>query len=230
MDDLSRRAVLGGAVAAAAAAIWTEPLRAQFVWQKGDWHSDEFEKLVHSKRHVKVALHTEAIGDGRLLRMPRNCLNGLHFGHGLPLDQIQIVLALNGRANLINYSDEMWQKYRLGEFATLKDPKTGQPAVRNIFYVKKSGYTSDDPSNDDSLYQDGSIQALQGRGIVFISCHTAVEEAAAALVKQSNLSVSPEDVAKDMVAHALPGVIVVPALASAMAILQSVGNFGYMEA
>jgi hypothetical protein len=230
MNELSRRAVLGGAVAAAAAAIWTEPLRAQFVWQKGDWHSDEFEKVVHSKRQIKLALHTDAIGDGRLLRMPRNCLNGLHFGHGLPLDQIQIVLALNGRANLINYSDEMWQKYRLGEFAQLKDPKTGQPAVRNIFYTKKAQYTSEDPSNDDSLYQDGSILALQGRGIQFISCHTAVEETAAALVKQNSLSVSPEDVAKDLVAHALPGVIVVPALASAMAILQSIGNYGYMEA
>jgi hypothetical protein len=230
MDELSRRAVLGGAVAAAAAAIWTEPLRAQFVWQKGDWHSEEFDKLAHSPRRVKLALHTDTIGDGRLLRMPRNCLNGLHFGHGLPLDQIQIVLALNGHANLINYSDEMWQKYRLGEFAPLKDPKTGQPAVRNIFYTKKAQYTSDDPSNDDSLYQDGSIQAQQGRGIQFISCHTAVEEAAAALVKQNNLSVSPEEVAKDFVAHALPGVIVVPALAAAMAILQSVGNYGYMEA
>jgi hypothetical protein len=230
MDELSRRAILGGAVAAAAAAIWTEPLRAQFVWQKGDWHSEEFDKLVHSSRRVKVALHTDTIGDGRLLRMPRNCLNGLHFGHGLPLDQIQVVLALNGHANLINYSDEMWQKYKLGEFAPLKDPKTGQPAVRNIFYTKKAQYTSEDPSNDDSLYQDGSIQAQQGRGIVFISCHTAVEEAAAALVKQNNLSVSTEEVAKDLVAHALPGVIVVPALASAMAILQSVGNYGYMEA
>ena len=230
MDELSRRAILGGAVAAAAAAIWTEPLRAQFVWQKGDWHSNEFDKIVHSSRRIKVALHTDTIGDGRLLRMPRNCLNGLHFGHGLPLDQIQIVLALNGRANLINYSDEMWQKYRLGEFAPLKDPKTGQPAARNIFYTKKDKYGSDDPSNDDSLYQDGSVQALQGRGIAFISCHTAVEEAAQALVKQYNLSVSTEDVAKDLVAHALPGVIVVPALAAAMAVLQSVGNYGYMEA
>jgi len=231
MDEISRRAVLGGAVAAAASALWTaEPLRAQFVWQKGDWHSDAFDKVVHSTRKVKLALHTDTIGDGRLLRMPRNCLNGLHFGHGLPLDQIQIALATNGKANLINYSDEMWQKYRLGEFAALKDPKTGQPAVRNIFYVKKDKYGSDDPSNDDSLYQDGSIQALQGRSIVFISCHTAVEEAAAALVKANNLSVSTEDVAKDLVAHALPGVIVVPALAAAVAILQSIGNYGYMEA
>jgi hypothetical protein len=230
MDELSRRTILGGAVAAAAAAIWTEPLRAQFVWQKGDWHSDQFEKVVNSSRRIKIALHTDAIGDGRLLRMPKNCLNGLHFGHGLPLDQIEIVLALNGRANLINYSDEMWQKYRLGEFAQLKDPQTGQPAVRNIFYTKKPKYGSDDPSNDDSLYQDGSIQALQGRGIQFISCHTAVEEAAAALVKQDNLSVTPEEVAKDFVAHAWPGVIIVPALAAAMAILQSVGNYGYMEA
>lgn len=231
MDDLSRRAILGGAVAAAASTLWpAEPLHAQFVWQKGDWHSDAFDKIVHSTRRIKIALHTDSIGDGRLLRMPRNCLNGLHFGHGLPLDQIQIVLALNGKANLINYSHEMWQKYRLGEFAALKDPMTSQPAVRNIFYERKAMYSSADPSNDDSLYQDGSIQALQGRGIQFVSCHTAVEEASQALVKQYNLSASTEDVARDLVAHALPGVIVVPALAAAVAVLQSVGNYGYMEA
>jgi hypothetical protein len=230
MDELSRRAVLGGAVATAAAAIWTEPLRAQFVWQKGDWHSDEFEKIVHSMRQIKLALHTDTAGDGRLLRMPRNCLNGLHFGHGLPLDQIQIVLALNGRANMINYNDEMWRKYRIGEWAQVKDPNTGQPALRNIFYSKKTQYTSEDPSNDDSLYQDGSIEALQGRGIQFVSCHTATEEAAAALIAQNNLPATREEVARDLVAHAWPGVIIVPALAAAMAILQSVGNYGYMEA
>lgn len=231
MDELSRRAVLGGAVAAAAAALWpAEPLRAQLVWQKGDWHSEEFDKIVHSTRKVKVALHTDTIGDGRLLRMPGNCLNGLHFGHGLPLDQIQIVLALNGRANMMNYNDEMWRKYRIGEWAQVKDPNTGQPAQRNIFYAKKAQYASEDPSNANSLYQDGSIQALQGRGIQFISCHTATEEAAAALVKQNNLSVERDEVARDLVAHAWPGVIVVPALAAAMAILQSIGNYGYMEA
>jgi hypothetical protein len=230
MDELSRRAVLGGAVAAAAAVIWNEPVRAQFVWQKNDWHAEEFNKLVHSSRRIKAVIHANAIEDGRFIRNARNCLNGLHFGHGLPVDQVQIILALNGRANMANYDDEAWRKYHIGEFAEVKDPQTGQPSLRNIFYPSKAHYASEDPSNEESVYQDASVQALQGRGVRFLSCHTATEEAARALIKQNHLSAGPEEVAKDLVAHALPGVIVVPALAAAMAFLQSEGQYGYMAA
>ena len=40
----------------------------------------------------------------------------------------------------------------------------------------------------------------------------------------------PEDVVKDIHAHAVPGVIIVPALSAALAQLQSDGRYGYMSA
>ena len=91
-------------------------------------------------------------------------------------------------------------------------------------------YSSEDPNNDDSLYQDTNIQALQSRGVRFVSCHTSTEEAARAFVKQDNLSVDSEEVAKDMVEHALPGVVIVPSLAAALAIFQCEGHYSYMAA
>jgi intracellular sulfur oxidation DsrE/DsrF family protein len=91
-------------------------------------------------------------------------------------------------------------------------------------------YTSDDPSNPDSAYQDSSVQGLQAHGVRFLSCHTSIEEAARALIKMNNLTAQPEEVVKDIQAHILPGVLLVPALASALALLQGDGHYSYMSA
>ena len=230
MESFSRRTLLGAAATAAASAVFTDPAHAQFVWQKRDWHSEEFEKLVSSPRRIKLVIHAKPIDGGRFLNNARSGLNGFRYGHGVPLEQVQLVVATNGPANMVNYDDEAWRKYRIGEFTQVQDPKTGEPALRNIFHPKKGRYSSEDPSSDDSLYQDPSVEALQGRGVRFVSCHTATEEAARALVKQNNLAADPEDVTRDLMSHASPGVILVPALTAALAILQSDGHYGYMSA
>ena len=62
----------------------------------------------------------------------------------------------------------------------------------------------------------------------FLSCHSSIEEAARALIKMNNLTVQPEEVVKDMQAHMLPGVLLVPALAAALALLQGDGHYSYM--
>ena len=234
MSELSRRSLLGGAVAAAASTMWTEPVHAQYVWQKSDWHAAEFDALTHTARRVKLVVHGFAINDGRFLKNAKNSLTGLQFGSGVAANQVQVVCALNGPANMANYTDYVWQKYRIGEWIKAEDPKTGQPAVRNIFYPSNAGspshYTSEDPSNEDSAFQDFSIQGLQARGVRFLSCHSSTEEAARSLIKQNGLTTLPEDIVKDIHAHALPGVIIVPALSAALALLQCEGHYGYMAA
>jgi hypothetical protein len=44
------------------------------------------------------------------------------------------------------------------------------------------------------------------------------------------LSSQPEDVVKDMQAHLQPGVLLVPALSAALALLQGDGHYSYMNA
>ena len=234
MNEFSRRSLLGGAVAAAASTMWNEPVHAQYVWQKPDWQAAEFESLTRVPRRIKQVVHGFGMNDARFLKNAKNSLNGLHFGAGVPLDQIQIVCALNGPANMVNYSDYVWQKYRIGEWIKENDPKTGEPSIRNFYYPSKAGpslkYTSDDPNNPDSAYQDFSVQGLQARGVRFLSCHSSIEEAARALIQKFNLTAQPEEIAKDMQAHILPGVLLVPALASALALLQGDGHYSYMSA
>lgn len=235
MSEFSRRTLLGGAVAAAAAStLWDEPVHAQYVWQKADWQAAEFDALMRTSRRIKLVVHGFGINDARTLKNAKNALNGLHFGSNIANDQVQVVCALNGPANMMNYSDYVWEKYRVGAWIKENDPKTAEPSVRNLFYPAKGGasmhYASDDPSSEESLYQDYSVQALTSRGVRFLSCHSSTEEAARALIKMNNLSAQPEDVVKDIHAHAVPGVIIVPALSAALAQLQSDGRYGYMSA
>lgn len=234
MSEFSRRILLGGAVAAAATTLWNEPIHAQYVWQKADWQAAEFDGLIRSSHRIKLVVHGFGLNDARVLKNAKNALNGLRFGSNVAADQVQLVCALNGPANMMNYSDYVWQKYRIGEWVKENDPKTGEPAVRNLFYPSPAGpslhYTSDDPSSPDSSYQDFSVQGLQARGVRFLSCHSSVEEAARALIKMNHFTEQPEEVAKDIQAHIMPGVILVPALSAALALLQSDGHYGYMSA
>src|SRR5258708_16763216 len=102
MNEFSRRSLLGGAVAAAASTMWSEPVHAQYVWQKSNWPVEEFDALTHSARRIKLVLHAFAINDSRFLKNAKNSLTGLQFGSAVPADQIQIVRALNGPTNLLN--------------------------------------------------------------------------------------------------------------------------------
>lgn len=234
MSEFSRRTLLGGAVAAAATTMWNEPVHAQYVWQKADWQAAEFDSLTHVARRIKLVVHGFGINEARVLKNAKNALNGLRFGTTVAADQVQVVCALNGPANLMNYSDYVWEKYRVGAWLKENDPKTGEPAVRNIFYPSKAGasmrYGTDDPSSEDSLYQDYSVQALQSRGIRFLSCHSSTEETARTLIKLNGLTAQPEEIVKDIHAHALPGVLIVPALSAALAQLQCDGHYAYMSA
>ena len=173
------------------------------------------------------------IGDGVFLDLIKNSLNGLEFGFGVPEKQIQIVGALHGPANLLNYDDSVWEKYGLGELFDVNDPATGKPAVRNPYYPSKEGkdlhYTSNDPDTEDSKYQDTSLQGLRARGVKFLSCHTALEGQARRVVRGRKLSVAPEEVVKDMMAHAQPGVLIVPSMVASLALLQNRGHYAYVK-
>jgi intracellular sulfur oxidation DsrE/DsrF family protein len=218
-----------GLVTVAAA---TSGANAQLVEKASEWNIAEFERLVKHPSRVKQVFDENGIGGGRFLNNVKNSLNGLHFGFNLSPTQVKIAVAMHGPANALNFDDYAWQKYRLGEWLKVEDPKTGKPAVRNPFYPSKAAprmqYTMQDPDDENSLFQDSSIQALQQRGAQFLCCHTATEEQSRALIQHFGLSQQPEAVVKDLLSHTVPGILVVPSMVAAIALLQSEGHYSYI--
>jgi hypothetical protein len=229
--ELNRRSfvgIIGGSVAAAATfSMGEKQARAQLVYRTTDWKPEEFDKLWKNSASVKQVYDIKAIGEGKFLNNIKNSLNGLEFGFGIPSRNVKIVSAMHGPSNMLNFDDEMWAKYRLGEWLKVEDPKTGKPATRNI-YLRKTASSSDDPNDKSSLFQDTSIEALQSRGVQFLSCHTATEEQIHALIAQQSLKAQPEEIVKEFQAHIIPGSLIVPAMVAAIALLQSQGHFSYI--
>ena len=233
MTNLTRRSFVGQATASLAAlGALTSGANPQLVYKRSDWKIAEFDQLVKNPARVKQVFDENQIGGGKFLNNIKNSLNGLQFGFNIPPDQIKIIAAMHGPAIVLNFNDYVWQKYRIGEWLKVEDPKTGQPAVRNPFFTSKVApelhYATQDPDDEKSLFQDTSIQALQLRGVQFLCCHTATEEQSRLLIKQFALSQQPEEVVKDLLGHTVPGVLVVASMVAAIALLQSEGHYSYI--
>ena len=228
---LTRRSFLStvssGVAALGALGMGIAPVRAQLVYQRADWKFSEFEKLLKAKARARQVWDVKPIGEGMFLNGIKNSLNGFHFGFDVPAAEIKIVAAMHGPANTLNFDDAMWEKYRIGEWLHVTDQKTGKPATRNVYYPQKAG-ASNDPEERGSTFQDTSIEALRGRGVQFLSCHTATEEQAKQLVEQYSLKASAEEVVKDLQTHTVPGVLIVPAMVASIALLQSDGHYTYI--
>ena len=205
---------------------------AQLVWKASEWKLAEFRKLMNEPARVKQVFDVVEISNGAALNSIKNALNGLQFGFGIAEDQIKIVAGLHGAANMLNYDEYVWDKYGIGEWLNVIDPTTGKPAVKNLFYKSKGRLKKEFASNDlddpDSIYQDTSMQALQARGVQFLSCHTALEEQVRVLIRRLKLPESPEEIMRDMLAHTVPGVLVVAAMGAAIAVLQAEGHYTYI--
>jgi len=226
--QISRRSFVGSGVAAigaiGAAAI---PAQGQLIYQHNDWKFAEFNSLLKQQARVKQVFDVHAINDGGFLGATKNSLNGLHFGFEIPVDQIKIVIAAHGPTNMLNFDDSMWAKYRLGEYVKVNDPSTGKPAVRNPFFAKKP-VTSTDPEVRSSLYQDFSIEALNSRGVKFLSCHNSTQAQVREMIEQFSLKQPAEEIVQDLQAHTNPGVLIVPAMVAAITLLQSEGHYTYI--
>ena len=72
---------------------------------------------------------------------------------------------------------------------------------------------------------DNSIPALMRRGVVFLSCHNAIWEQAAALIK---VGINPDKLshaalAAELTNHLVDGVVLIPGAAGTLPELQQVG-------
>src|ERR1700739_926467 len=124
MSRMSRRLfVSAGTSAAGLAAMGAVNIaEAQLVYAKSDWKVSEFNQLAKNPARVKQVFDITRIAEGSSLNNIKNSLNGLHFGFGIPNEQIKIVAALHGPANILHYDGFIWNKYKIGSWPKINDP------------------------------------------------------------------------------------------------------------
>lgn len=146
--------------------------------QPGQYGSPAYDKAAAADmgyRAVFQSPHVEAavkLGDNLehlLLVQIKNWLNGFQFSYKTRPEDLHVVSATYASANLLTYNDSMWQKYRFGEKYGVMDPKTNAPATRNPFWPSRFPSGGTDADQPDSIYQDCGIEALQKRGVLFLT-------------------------------------------------------------
>ena len=207
-------AVLGGGAVAAAGV----PGGTQFIEHARDFDRAAFDALVGRPADIRQLFEAVSFHDG-LFNNVKNALNGLQYGFGFPAARIAFALCLHGPSSAYNYSDDVWSKYKIGEAFKLKDAK-GNPIRSNVF-LQPSKATQADEATD--------IPALQKRGVIFLTCHTAVEEQARNLIKGgfAPAGMTPTQVADDILTHLIPGTHVVPSMVAAVGVLQHQYHYAY---
>jgi len=219
--------VAGSAPAPSSAAV--VPGGTSFVERRAQFDEQAFDGVVGRPAQIRQLIEAVAFNPG-VLNNIKNSFNGLQFGYGLTADQISIAIAGHGPSSSYAYTDYVWQKYRIGEFFNIHSAD-GKPITRNLWLQAMSTYDpAADPGDERGMYQDRSIEMLQKRGLIVLTCHTAVEEQSRALVARgfAPAGMPAETVAVDILTHLIPGAVVNPSMVATVAILQK--RFGYTYA
>ncbi len=217
------------ALSGGAASAQSVPGGTQLVERNANFPSAAFDALVGRPAQIHQVFESVAFKPA-ILGSIKNSMNGLHFGFGYPADAIAIALAGHGASAAYGYSDYLWQKYRIGEVFALTDA-AGATLTSNVFLGRTSPVDpSASPDDPKGMYQDASIEALQQRGLILLTCHTAVEEQARLLVKKGYApGMTADGVAADILTHLVPGAFVVPAMVATLAVLQVRYHYAYMS-
>ena len=139
---------------------------------------------------------------GTVLRHVRNYLDAWRDAYSVGEQDVNVVVTLYARTTPLGLQDAMWAKYQLGAALNITDPTTSAPLVRNWFAHPQSG----DPVADGE--PGTSMETLRRRGVIFALCNNALKRWSARLEKSGMGAAA--DVHADLVAHALPGVVIVP--------------------
>ena len=224
-SSASLAALAGTPAGASAQSI---PGGTHLVERKADFDEAAFARLAGRPADVRMVIESIAFHPPAFANI-KNALNGLQFGYGYAPDRISIAFAPHGASSAFTYSDYVWNKYKIGDFFKLKNDK-GDPIATNTFLAPATPPSAaTNPDDPASVYQDTSIQTLQKRGVIFLTCHTAVEEQARALIKAGNApsGASPSDVANDILTHLIPGTHVVPSMMATIMVLQQRFHYGF---
>jgi hypothetical protein len=157
---------------------------------------------------------------GPWLNLMRNALNSQIWSFKHP--DFLAVSVTHGTAQLALFDQAMWDKYQLTKLA-------GEDFATNTLIIERKSAAADPANYEDPAGpfsgEDNSIPALMRRGVVFMSCHNAIWEQAAALIK---LDINPDRLshaalAAELTNHLVDGAVLIPGAAGTLPELQQAG-------
>jgi hypothetical protein len=159
---------------------------------------------------------------GPWLDLMRNALNSQIWSFKHP--DFLAVSVTHGTAQLALYDEAMWDKYQLTRLAGDQFKASTLMNARKPAAADSADY--EDPAGPFSG-EDNSIPTLMRRGVVFMSCHNAIWEHAAALIK---FDINPDKLSHDALAaeltnHLVDGAVLIPGAAGTLPELQQVGFY-----
>jgi hypothetical protein len=183
------------------------------------WDHEALTEVLSYRTAPRQAWDNTNIG-GPWLNLMRNALNSQIWSFKHP--DFLAVSVTHGTAQPALYDQAIWDKYQLTSLAG-DDFKTNTPIIeRKSAAADSANY--EDPAGPFSG-EDNSIPALMRRGVVFMSCHNAIWEHAAALIK---FGINPDRLphavlAAELTNHLVDGVVLIPGAAGTLPELQQVG-------
>jgi intracellular sulfur oxidation DsrE/DsrF family protein len=154
------------------------------------------------------------------LNLMRNALNSQIWSFKHP--DFLAVSVTHGTADLALYDQATWDKYQLTRLA-------GEKFKSNTLIIEQKAAAADPANYEDPAGafsgEDNSIPTLMRRGVVFMSCHNAIWEQAAVLIKAG---VNPDKLshaalAAELTNHLVDGVVLIPGAVGTLPELQQVG-------
>jgi hypothetical protein len=192
-----------------------QPIQLPPAKDDGPWDMTWLDRLDRA-RH-KLIFDIGAYLNGGGLYYAKNYLNGMRDGWGIEPPDVIPLLGVSGDAYPIVFSDQIWEKYRYGTSSKTNDPRTGQPATRNVFWKPRAG---------EPMAEFG-VDVLQARGAQLLFCNNVFRGVIRQVMRETSRPYG--EVRAELTAGFLPGVIVVPAMVAAMSVAQARGS-GYVFA
>jgi hypothetical protein len=184
-----------------------------------EWDYEALTEVLSYRPAPRQAWDNTDIG-GPWLNLMRNALNTQIWSFKHP--DFLAVSVTHGTAQLALYDPAIWEKYQLTRLAG--DEFTTNTAITERKLTSADSASYEDPAGPFSG-DDNSIPALMRRGAVFMSCHNAIWEHAAALIK---FDINPDKLslaalAAELTNHLVEGAVLIPGAAGTLPELQQAG-------
>jgi hypothetical protein len=183
------------------------------------WDHEALTEVLSYRPAPKQAWDSTEIGIP-WLSLIRNSLNTEIWSFKHP--DFLAVSVTHGTAHLALYDQAMWDKYQFTRLA-------GEKFKTNTLIIEQKAAAADPANYEDPAgvfsSEDNSIPALMRRGVVFMCCHNAIWEQAAALIKAA---VNPDKLshaalAAELTNHLVDGAVLIPGAGGTMLELQQAG-------